>query len=99
MIRKSIIISLSGAKLTKVEARLIKEEKPWGIILFKRNITSEDQLIKLTKAIKKIMKDRNYPILIDEEGGKVSRLSNILDNSQYSQSFFGKIYKIGRAHV
>ena len=40
MIRKSIIISLSGAKLTKVEARLIKEEKPWGIILFKRNITS-----------------------------------------------------------
>lgn len=97
MIRKSIIISLSGTKLTKAEARLIKKDKPWGIILFKRNITSEDQLIKLTKSIKKIMKDKNYPILIDEEGGKVSRLSNILDNSQYSQSFFGKIYKLNKA--
>jgi len=49
MIRKSIIISLSGAKLTKAEARLIKKEKPFFIILFKINITSEDQLIKLQK--------------------------------------------------
>ena len=27
------------------------------------------------------MKDKNYPILIDEEGGKVTRLSGFLNNS------------------
>ena len=26
-----------------------------------------------------LFKDKNYPILIDQEGGKVSRLNNILD--------------------
>ena len=39
------------------------------------------------------MKDKKYPILIDEEGGLVSRLSNFLDNSKYNQKYFGNIYK------
>ena len=93
MIRKAAIVSISGLILTKKEKIILKKEKPWGIILFKRNILSEHQLISLTKNIKKIMKDKKYPILIDEEGGKVSRLSNFLDNSLYNQKFFGDIYR------
>jgi len=93
MIRKAAIISISGTILTKKEIIIIKREKPWGIILFKRNIFSEDQLINLTKSIKRITKDKKFPILIDEEGGKVSRLSNFLDNSHFSQKYFGDIYK------
>jgi len=93
MIRKAAIVSISGLILTKKEKIILKKEKPWGIILFKRNILSEHQLISLTKSIKKIMKDKKYPILIDEEGGKVSRLSNFLDNSLYNQKFFGDIYR------
>jgi beta-N-acetylhexosaminidase len=42
------------------------------------------------------MRDRKYPILIDEEGGRVSRLSNFLDNSLFNQKFFGDIYKIDK---
>ena len=38
------------------------------------------------------MKDKKYPILIDEEGGRVTRLSNILDNSNFNQKYFGSIY-------
>ena len=93
MIRKAAIVSISGPTLTKNESLIIKREKPWGIILFKRNIISELQLINLIKNIKKIMKDKKYPILIDEEGGKVSRFSNFLDNSLYNQKYFGDIYK------
>ena len=93
MIRKAAIVSISGFILTKKEKIILKKEKPWGIILFKRNILSERQLINLTKSIKKLMKDKKYPILIDEEGGKVSRLSNFLDNSLYNQKFFGDIYR------
>jgi beta-N-acetylhexosaminidase len=92
MIRKAAIVSISGPTLTKSEEIIIKKEKPWGIILFKRNISSESQLIDLIKIIKKIMMDKKYPILIDEEGGKVSRLSNFLDNSQFNQKYFGSIY-------
>jgi beta-N-acetylhexosaminidase len=66
MIRKAAIVSISGFFLTYREATIIKKEKPWGIILFKRNIFSEDQLINLTKNIRHVMKDKKFPILIDE---------------------------------
>lgn len=92
MIRKAIIISISGYILTKEEKKIIKKEKPWGLILFKRNILSENQTIKLIKSIRKIMKDNKYPILIDEEGGRVSRISNFKNNSQFNQKYFGDIY-------
>ncbi len=93
MERKAIIISLSGLVLTKNEKKLFQKPLPWGVILFKRNIRSYDQIKKLTKSIRKITKDQRYPILIDEEGGSVSRLSNIFDNKPFSQRFFGNLYE------
>ena len=92
MIRKAAIISISGNTLTKQEKNIFKQDKPWGVILFKRNILTEKQVIRLTSSIRKIMKDKKYPILIDEEGGRVTRLSNILDNSNFNQKYFGSIY-------
>jgi len=93
MNRKAVIISISGTYLTQKEIHVIKKEKPWGIILFKRNILSEYQLINLTTKIRSIMRDKKFPILVDEEGGRVSRLSNFIDNSSYNQKFFGEIYE------
>jgi len=93
MKRKAIIISLSGFRLKQNEKKLIKTHKPWGIILFKRNIKSFNQAQKLISDIKKTIKDKNYPILIDEEGGNVCRLNNFVDNSIYSQNFFGNLYE------
>tara|TARA_B100000780_G_scaffold264173_1_gene218611 strand:- start:2233 stop:3222 length:990 start_codon:yes stop_codon:yes gene_type:complete len=96
MIRKAAIISISGFSLTGQEINTLKKEKPWGVILFKRNISSEKQIKKLTSLIRKVMSDKLYPILIDEEGGRVTRLSNFLDNSLFSQKYFGDIYKINK---
>ena len=96
MIRKAAIISISGFSLTKKEISIFKKEKPWGVILFKRNILSKKQLKKLTFSIKKIMKDKRYPILIDEEGGRVTRLSNFLNNSKFNQKYIGDIYRIDK---
>ena len=93
MIRKAAIISISGRFLTPQEMIIFKKEKPWGVILFKRNILSKKQLKKLTFSIKRIMNDKKYPILIDEEGGRVTRLSGLLGNSIYNQKYFGDIYK------
>ena len=65
MNRKPIITSIQTYYLTKSEKKLFKKEKPWGIILFKRNIKSFNQVKLLTKDIRKILNDRYYPILID----------------------------------
>ena len=93
MNRKSIILSIRGLRLSKEEYSLIQNEKPWGIILFKRNIKNINQLKSLTSEIKKAMNDSLYPILIDEEGGRVSRLSNIFDTKKFAQYFFGNLFE------
>ena len=74
------------------EQTLIKKEKPWGLILFKRNIKSLNQLKELIKKIRQSSKDSKFPIMIDEEGETVSRLTKII-NHNISQKLFGDIYK------
>ena len=93
MNRKAFIIGIKKEKLTLEEKKFLVREKPWGVILFSRNIKSLSQLKFLVRSIKNIFKDKNYPIIIDQEGGRVSRLDKILDFTLFSQSFFGKIYK------
>ncbi len=93
MKKKAIIISIKSFTLSKNEKSLFLNQKPWGLILFKRNIKSLDQLKELIRVVKKTSKDPKFPIMIDEEGGTVSRLSKLINND-FSQKFFGDIYKI-----
>jgi len=92
MKKKALIVSLRGTKLTKMEKILLSKEKPWGVILFKRNLKSIKQIKKLTLNIRNLTKDKKFPIIIDEEGERVSRLRNVINHS-LSASFFGKLYK------
>ncbi len=93
MKKKAIIISIKGYKLSINEQRLLANERPWGLILFKRNVKSLKQIKKLIKKIRKLTKDPKFPIMIDEEGAAVSRLNKII-NHNFSQKFFGDIYRI-----
>ena len=93
MKKKAIIISIKGPKLSIKEKLLFSKEKPWGLILFKRNIKSFSQINKLIKYIRKLTKDKNFPVIIDEEGLSVSRLRNIL-NHNINANDFGNLYKI-----
>lgn len=90
--RRSFITGIKGIKLSKKEVFFLRKYKPWGIILFSRNIKTIYQTQKLTSHIKKLFKDKNYPILIDEEGGQVSRLNKFIDNSIFSAEFFSILY-------
>jgi len=92
MIRKAFVVGLKGFKLLQSEILFIKKQKPWGIILFSRNIKNLNQLKKLIDDIKRSINDKKYPIIIDQEGGSVSRLNNIIDFSVFSQSYFGNLY-------
>ena len=91
--RRSFIIGLKSTKLSSKEKFFIKKFKPWGIILFSRNIKSVNQCKELIFQIRKVFKDKKYPILIDQEGGRVNRLSKIIDLSFYTSKFFGDLYK------
>ena len=95
MKRKAIIISIKGTKLSRLEKILFTKEKPWGVILFKRNLKTTHQIKKLTSQIRNITKDKRFPVMIDEEGENVSRLSDIIQHN-FSANFFGNIMKIDR---
>ena len=92
MKKKAIIISIKSYKLSKNEIKLLSVEKPWGLILFKRNIKSLDQIKNLIKEIRKLSKDSKFTIMIDEEGGTVTRLGKIISHD-VNQKFFGDLYK------
>ena len=76
--RRSFIVGIKSTKLSLREKNFLKIYKPWGVILFTRNIKNINQTSKLTSSIKKIFNDKNYPILIDQEGGRVNRLKNLI---------------------
>ena len=82
--RRSFIIGVKSTKLSNNEKYFIKKYKPWGIILFSRNLKNFNQIKKLTNDIKSIFNDNNYPILIDQEGGRVNRLKKLIDTSFFS---------------
>ena len=95
MKKKAIIISIKSTKLSIKEKLLLSKEKPWGLILFKRNIKSFSQVKKLINNIRKLTKDRKFPILIDEEGETVSRLKNILSHNM-DANYFGDLYSFDK---
>ena len=90
--RRSFITGIKSTSLSVKEKKFLQQYKPWGVILFSRNIKSLKQTKKLTNKIKEIFKDNNYPILIDQEGGRVNRMKNIFDTDALTGKFFGKLY-------
>jgi len=91
--RRAFIVGIKSLQLSKNELDFLKKYKPWGVILFLRNIKSIKQAKSLTDNIRKIFKDKNYPILIDQEGGRVNRLSNIISFDNLTSEYFGKLYE------
>ena len=77
---KALIISLRGAKLSRDEMAILSKEKPWGVILFKRNLKSFNQIKKLTMSIKKLTKNKRFPILIEE--------FKLIDSAGFSDELF-----------
>ncbi|SFI69816.1 glycoside hydrolase family 3 N-terminal domain-containing protein [Celeribacter neptunius] len=67
------IFGCEGLSLSAAEKRFFREARPWGFILFARNVDSPDQLRALSADLRESV-GRDAPILIDQEGGRVQRL-------------------------
>ena len=70
---KAAILSCSGAILTNAERALFRAARPFGFILFGRNIEHKIQLKNLCADLRGSV-GWDCPILIDQEGGRVRRM-------------------------
>ncbi|HEX4411637.1 MAG TPA: beta-N-acetylhexosaminidase [Xanthobacteraceae bacterium] len=70
---RAFITGLSGPELTAEERQFLKDAAPWGLIVFKRNVTDPDGLRRLIDDFRDVV-GWQAPVLIDQEGGRVQRL-------------------------
>ena len=68
------IYGCAGHRLTEAEKTFFAETRPWGFILFRRNIDTPDQVRALTSELRAAIGNADAPILIDQEGGRVQRM-------------------------
>jgi beta-N-acetylhexosaminidase len=70
-----VIFGCTGLTLTSEERDFFQNVQPLGFILFKRNIQDKLQVKALIQELKATVHHTNPPILIDQEGGRVARLT------------------------
>lgn len=71
---KPVIFGLSGPTLTPDERAFFRDCDPAGYIMFKRNCVDRAQLRALTDDLRALSGRDDLAILIDQEGGRVSRM-------------------------
>ena len=69
----AFITGVSGFTLTADERDFMRAERPWGFILFKRNIETPEQVSTLIAKLRESIGEPDAPVLIDQEGGRVQR--------------------------
>lgn len=74
MTARAFITGLAGLTISANERAFLREARPWGLIVFKRNIESPQQLSDLTKSFRDVV-GWETPVLVDQEGGRVQRLA------------------------
>jgi len=75
MSSRAFITGVSATELSAAERAFIRAERPWGFILFKRNIETPAQVISLVQELRDAINRPDAPVLIDQEGGRVQRLA------------------------
>ena len=74
MSSRAFITGVSGLELSAAEREFIRSERPWGFILFKRNVETPAQVTQLVQELRSAVGEADAPVLIDQEGGRVQRL-------------------------
>lgn len=68
------MMGFTGTTLGAELASFMKAYTPGGVILFRRNLESVQQIVDLTNGLQKLSPGSPLLIAIDQEGGRVSRL-------------------------
>ena len=97
MTSRAFITGVSGLELSAAEREFIRDERPWGFILFRRNIETKEQVSKLVREMRDAIGNPEAPVLIDQEGGRVQRLGPPHWPVYPPGAVFGTLYDIDPA--
>ncbi|MBO6719892.1 MAG: beta-N-acetylhexosaminidase [Rhizobiaceae bacterium] len=89
---KAMILGASGPRLSVDEKAFYRAEKPWGFILFARNIETPDQIRALVAEMRDCVGRADAPVFIDQEGGRVQRLRPPLAANYPPAAELGALY-------
>jgi len=90
--RTRAIYGCSGGTLGAEERAFFRDARPWGFILFGRNIADREQVRALVTALRETVNDATAPVLIDQEGGRVARLKPPQWRESPAAARFGDVY-------
>ena len=94
---RAFITGISGPELGATEREFIRSARPWGFILFKRNVETPEQVTRLVGELRKEVGEPDAPVLIDQEGGRVQRFGPPHWPAYPAGAVFGALYEIDRA--
>jgi beta-N-acetylhexosaminidase len=94
---RAFITGVSGTELGAEEREFIRAERPWGFILFKRNIETPSQVVQLVRDLREAADEPDAPVLVDQEGGRVQRLGPPHWPVYPPGAVFGTLYDIDPA--
>src|SRR3979490_3479751 len=94
---RAFITGISGPELGAAEREFIRYARPWGFILFKRNVETPEQVTRLVDELRKEVGEPDAPVLIDQEGGRGQRFGPPHWPAYPAGAVFGALYDIDRA--
>ena len=92
MSTRAFITGVSGTELSAAEREFIRRERPWGFILFRRNVEAPQQVASLVAELRDAVGEPDAPVLIDQEGGRVQRLGPPHWPAYPPGAAYGRIY-------
>ncbi|CAN7513997.1 beta-N-acetylhexosaminidase [Pararhizobium sp. LjRoot238] len=93
---KAFISGCKGLTITPEEKAFFAGERPWGFILFGRNIGEPEQICDLTASLRDSIGNPDAPVLIDQEGGRVQRIRPPIVPQYPNGAAIGEIYRRDR---
>jgi beta-N-acetylhexosaminidase len=96
MTQRAFICGLAGTALTSEERRFLEHYKPWGVILFARNIGSAEEIGALIGEVRELVGRPDLPVLVDQEGGRVQRIRPPLAERHPPPNVYADLYSRDR---
>jgi beta-N-acetylhexosaminidase len=94
MTSRAFITGISGTELSAAEREFIAAARPWGFILFKRNVADPSQVTALIAELRGALGQPDAPVLLDQEGGRVQRFGPPHWPSYPAGAVFGRLYDV-----
>jgi beta-N-acetylhexosaminidase len=94
---RAFITGLAGTTISANERAFLRDARPWGLIIFKRNVSDPEQISALTGSFREAV-GWHAPVLVDQEGGRVQRLGPPHWPSYPPGARFGQLYDRDREY-